>query len=169
MPPFTFNPCQNGNFFGSFHFGDSSCRHFVDSLRILCVLSSPLTRYWRKLARQNRVRIGAIRLPSCSRFSKSFSEKSPKQTTGMIPSATGVCRRPRTRPGPAPLLTPAAITRAPAPASSDPGGPRGAFHTPLRLYVYRRKGLTPSVSDCRQTFAYAAKLGHAWGIVKGGW
>ena len=32
MPPFTFNPCQNGNFFGSFHFGDSSCRHFVDSL-----------------------------------------------------------------------------------------------------------------------------------------
>ena len=59
--PFTFNPCQNGNFFGSFHFGDSSCRHFVDSLRILCVLSSPLTRYWRKLARQNRVRIGAIR------------------------------------------------------------------------------------------------------------
>ena len=63
MPPFTFNPCQNGNFFGSFHFGDSSCRHFVDSLRILCVLSSPLTRNWRKLARQNRVRIGAIRLP----------------------------------------------------------------------------------------------------------
>ena len=33
MPPFTFNPCQNGNFFGSFHFGDSSCRHFVDSLK----------------------------------------------------------------------------------------------------------------------------------------
>ena len=30
--------------------------------RILCVLLSPLTRYWRKLARQNRVRIGAIRL-----------------------------------------------------------------------------------------------------------
>ena len=30
--------------------------------RILCVLSSPLTRNWRKLARQNRVRIGAIRL-----------------------------------------------------------------------------------------------------------
>ena len=33
MPPFTFNLCQNGNFFGSFHFGVSSCRHFVDSLR----------------------------------------------------------------------------------------------------------------------------------------
>ena len=33
MPPFTFNLCQNGNFFGSFHFGFSSCRHFVDSLR----------------------------------------------------------------------------------------------------------------------------------------
>ena len=32
MPPFTFNLCQNGNFFGSFHFGFSSCRHFVDSL-----------------------------------------------------------------------------------------------------------------------------------------
>ena len=32
MPPFTFNPCQNGNFFGSSHFGVSSCRHFVDSL-----------------------------------------------------------------------------------------------------------------------------------------
>ena len=33
MPPFTFNLCQNGNFFGSFHFGFSSCRHFVDSLK----------------------------------------------------------------------------------------------------------------------------------------
>ena len=33
MPPFTFNLCQNGIFFGSFHFGFSSCRHFVDSLK----------------------------------------------------------------------------------------------------------------------------------------
>ena len=38
MPPFTFNSCQNGNFFGSFHFGFSSCRHFVDSL----IVQSPL-------------------------------------------------------------------------------------------------------------------------------
>ena len=32
MSPFTFNPCQNENFFGGSHFGVSSCRHFVDSL-----------------------------------------------------------------------------------------------------------------------------------------
>ncbi len=33
MTPFTFNTCKNGNFFGSFHFCFSSCRHFVDSLK----------------------------------------------------------------------------------------------------------------------------------------
>ena len=33
MPPFTFNPRKNGNFFGSSHFCVSSCRHFVDSLK----------------------------------------------------------------------------------------------------------------------------------------
>ena len=32
MPLLTFNPCKNGNFFGSFHFCLSSCRHSVDSL-----------------------------------------------------------------------------------------------------------------------------------------
>ena len=44
--PFTYNPCKNGNFFGSSHFCPSSCRHFVDSLRGRCSLIGPCDFAW---------------------------------------------------------------------------------------------------------------------------
>ena len=50
--PFTYNPCKNGNFFGSSHFCRSSCRHFVDSLRCRCSLIGTCDFAWLFILRQ---------------------------------------------------------------------------------------------------------------------